>query len=392
MGKLFRFVHCADLHLGSRFKGLEIDDPTLARRLRESVFESFARIVDIAIDKQADALIISGDLYDDSNELPSTRLWLSQQFSRLSIPVYICRGNHDSETAWDSAIPYPKNVKEFGTEPEKLVLDDVEIIGVSYSTPHETRNLVSMIEGDPERFTIACVHCDIDSYSEGYPYAPCLGSDLQGRSVDYWALGHIHRRNVVSTTPYVVYPGNIQGRSFKETGEKGCYLITVDSGRIRSADFIPTQGFVWKDLNVNIAGWDLNDVVNTLKGSLNGSSLARVTFRGSGKLDTMLRSNPSDVSRAISDATGSIISSIVVDTSPEVDLDSRAGGKDMASAVIRTGDRFSSLSKDELLDIICTNKIAARYRDRYSALSEDELKNMVRQAVRNVIVMMEASR
>lgn len=392
MGKLFRFIHCADLHLGSRFKGLETDDPALAKRLRESIGESFARIVDLAIDRQADALIISGDLYDESNELPSTRLWFSQQLSRLSIPVYICRGNHDSETAWDSAIPYPGNVKEFGTEPERVVMGDVEIIGVSYSAPHETRNLASMIEGDPEKFTIACVHCDLDSYSEGYPYAPCSGRDLQGRSVNYWALGHIHRRNVVSMSPYAVYPGNIQGRSFKETGEKGCYLVTVDSGKIRSADFIPTQGFVWKDLTVNIAGWSLNDVIGTLKGSLDGSTIARITFTGSGELDAMLRTNPSDVKKAISDSTGSIISSVIVDTSPEVDLESRSEGKDMASAVIRTGDRFGSMGKEELLEIICRNKIAARYRDRYSALTEEELRNMVRQAVRNVIVMMEASR
>ena len=392
MGNEFTFIHCADLHLGSRFKGLADYNRSLAESMRESVFESFERIVDLAIDRKADALIISGDVFDDSNELPSTRMRFVQQLSRLDIPVFICRGNHDSSTSWDASIPYPDNVHEFGTEAESYEFGDVQIIGISYAQPHEDRNLAQMIAGDPSRFTIACIHCDIDSYSEGYPYAPCSVSDLSGRSVDYWALGHIHKRNVVSESPYIVYPGNIQGRSFKETGEKGAYVVKVSSGRIESLAFFPTQTYQWSDLTVDIGGKTLSDVVSELKPVLKDGSIARIRFIGSGELDTMLRSNREDVRRSIASSTGFLISEIIVDTSPELDLESLAGGKDMRAAIIRSADNISNLSKKDIIDYICTNKNMSRSRDFFEQMDEQRLKDLVSEAMKNALVKMEVLR
>jgi len=393
MGKVFRFMHCADLHLGARFKGLGQDNSELAERMRRSVMDSFRRIIDEALARSVDAFVISGDLYDDSNELPSTRMEFSNQLSRLKVPVFICRGNHDSVTTWDAAIPYPDNVHEFGTDPERIdITDGVEILGVSYSTPHETRNLASMLEGSRDRFTIACVHCDLDSISEGYAYAQCSISDLVGRSVDYWALGHIHKRDVVSTAPYVVYPGNIQGRSFKETGEKGAYLVTVTDGRVSSLDFISTCEYRWEDLTVDITGKSLTDVVNSLSGTVDRSTICRLSFVGSGNLDAMLRTNPDDVSSAISSSLGCIISSISVKTASDIDLEARAEGKDMAAAIIRSGNRISAMSKEQIIGLICKNRNAARYRDEYESMSEEELRSIVTDSVRSIIVKMEVSR
>jgi len=393
MGNEFRFMHCADLHLGSRFKGLSRDDVELARRMRESVFTSFSNIVDAAIENDVDCLVISGDIYDDSNELPSTRMWLSQQLSRLKVPVFICRGNHDSATKWDSAIPYPENVHEFGTEPERIqVAPDVEIVGVSYSESHETRNLALMLDGDPSRFTIACVHCDLESVSEGYPYAPCRMSDLSGRGVDYWALGHIHKRAVVSTDPYVVYPGNIQGRSYKETGPKGAYLVTVSSHRVAGMKFIPTGPYVWSDITVDIAGRDLGSVIEEVRRSVPRRGICRITFAGSGQLDTMLRTEPDDVSSAIAAATGCTISSVSIHTSPEVDPESYAGGKSMQSAVIATAKRYESMSKEEIVALICRNRMAARHRDFYMSLAEEDLRSIVADSMKDIIVRMEVPR
>ncbi len=393
MGKEFRFMHCADLHLGLRFKGLGEENSELAERLRASVMESFSRIVDYAIENSADAMVISGDMYDDSNELPSTRMWFCDQLSRLKIPVFLSRGNHDSEPRWASAIPYPNNVHEFGTEPERFdVGDDVEVIGISFSKQHETRNLASMLEGRRERFTIACLHSDLDSVSEGYPYAPCKMSDLIGRSVDYWALGHIHKRNVVSTSPYVVYPGNIQGRSFKETGPKGAYFVKVSNGSVISLDFIPTNTYRWEDLTIDISGKNLNDVKRELSSVVDDKTLCRITFTGNGDLDRMLRFNSSDVCRTIASSTGCIVSSIEVHTSPEIDLDSRSNNKDMAAAVIRSGRKLESLSKEQIVDMICQNKNAAKYREIYMSFTEEEIQSIVSDAMKSIIARMEVVR
>jgi len=393
MGSIFRFIHCADLHLGSRFKGLGQVNVSLAERMRRSVFESFSSIVDAALQNHVDAFVISGDLYDDSNELPSTRMWLSQQLSRLDIPVFICRGNHDSHTSWDGSIPYPQNVHEFGTEPERIAIsEEAEVVGISYSTPHEPRNLASMLKGSPDRFSIACLHCDLESVSEGYSYAPCTMSDLVSGNIDYWALGHVHKRNVVSTEPYVVYPGNIQGRSFKETGPKGAYLVTVNSGRVSSMDFIPTSVYQWVDLTVDITGRSFNDIITYLGSRAGSDSICRIAFVGSGDLDTMLRTRTDDISRSISQNAGCIVSSITVRTSPPIDLEVRSQEKDMGAAVIRAGQAMSSMSREEIVEIICQNKNASRYRDFYMSMTEDEIRSLVSDSMRSVLSRMVVSR
>jgi|GEM_PF-459868 len=393
MGKEFTFMHCADLHLGSRFKGISSSDPELAERMRRSVMDSFVRIIDACIDRKVGALIISGDLYDDSNELPSTRMWFTRQLSRLSIPVFICRGNHDSSTTWDSTIPYPDNVHEFGQNVESIPIgEEIEVLGVSFSTPHEERNLAAMMSGDPSRFTIACLHCDIDSVSEGYSYAPCSISDLYGRSVDYWALGHIHKRNVVCTDPYVVYPGNIQGRSFKETGQKGAYLVKVSGGKVSSLDFIATQGFVWKDIGVDIAGKDMHSLMDEISSQVDGSTICRIRLTGSGELDTMLRSAGDDISNVIAAGTGCIVSGIELCTSPEIDMDSRRNGKDMGAAVIDCGLAISELPAQEIIDMICRNKVLARNRAFFETMPEEDLRSLVTDAVKGILAKMEVSR
>ncbi len=393
MGKQFRFIHCADLHLGSRFKGLDTQNPSLAERMRQSVFESFSRIIDAALENHVDALVISGDLYDDDNELPSTRMWLSDQLARLDVPVFICRGNHDSRTSWDSAIPYPANVHEFGTSPERVELsEDVEIVGISYAVPHETRNLASILEGSFDRFTIACLHADLDTVTEGYSYAPCSMSDMQSGNIDYWALGHIHKREVVSTSPYVVYPGNIQGRSFKETGPKGAYLVTVDSHRVSSIDFIQTSVYHWEDMTVDITGCTFNDVMNIIGNKADSNAICRITFTGSGELDTLLRTNIDNVSHTITQTAGCLVSSLTVRTSPPIDIEARSHERDMGAAVIRAGKDLSNMTKEELVDLICQNKNASKHRDFFMAMSDEDVHSLVDDATRSILARMVVSR
>ena len=393
MGNEFRFIHCADLHLGSRFKGLGTEDPKLAESMRVAVMESFGRIVDTARKRQVDAMVISGDIFDDSNELPSTRMWFSEQLRRAGMPVFICRGNHDSRTSWDDAIPYPENVHEFGTEAERFeVGSNAEVVGVSYSTPHEQRNLAAILSGSSDRFTIGCVHCDVDSVSEGYSYAPCSVSDLVGKGVDYWALGHIHKRNIVSTNPYIVYPGNIQARSYKETGQKGAYLVTVSSRRVSSMEFIPTQTYVWDDITVDITGKSLTDVIQTLSGSIGPKTVCRITFTGSGDLDLMLRTKSDDVRKAISTSNGAIVTDLNVKTSPPIDLDARAGQGDLVSSIIKSGRNLESMSADEIIELICQSRNLAQYRTLYESMGEDTIRSLVVEAMKGCVARLEVER
>jgi exonuclease SbcD len=85
------------------------------------------------------------------------------------------------------------------------------------------------------------------------PYSPCSPADLAGKSYDYWALGHVHNFEVVSREPYIVFPGNIQGRSIRETGPKGAALISVEDGRISGLKLIELDAVRWATIKVDIS-------------------------------------------------------------------------------------------------------------------------------------------
>ena len=395
MGAHFRFVHCADLHLGSRFKGVSFRDQAMGERMTESVFESFARIVDLARSEGVDFMVVAGDAFDESTITPATRHRFASELRRLGVPCFIARGNHDPHTSWESSIPYPDNVHEFGTEPEYIELeglDGVEIVGVSFEDWHKERNLPSMVRGSPDKFTIACMHCDVDSAGAQYDYSPCRLTDMLGRGVDYWAIGHVHKRAVLCEDPYVVYPGNIQGRKITESGEKGCYLVTVDDGRVSELRFVPTQGMVWRDVLVDISGKSMDGVISEVRGEVAAGDVVRITFTGSGELDSMLRLHTAENEEYLSKVLGCTVCGLVLETTPDIDMDARASGSDMTAKVIAAGRSMASSDRDAIISVITSNPIAARHRDYFESLPDERLSELAEAATGFLVARLEGSR
>ena len=94
----FTFLHCADLHLDSPFRGVRSYSPAIAGMLQDAVFKSFERVVDLALRERVDFVLLSGDLYDSADRSLSAQLALRRQLLRLSqagIFVYMVHGNHD---------------------------------------------------------------------------------------------------------------------------------------------------------------------------------------------------------------------------------------------------------------------------------------------------------
>ncbi len=149
----FKFIHCADIHLGSRFKGVETEDAAEMLRMREAPAKSLGKIIDLALSEKASFIVISGDLFEKTAQ-PSDRKFFCEEAARAKIPIFISKGNHDVERPWDSAMPYPSNVRVFPTEPESIFLKanstEVEVVGISFSGKRENRNIVSMLSGTPE--------------------------------------------------------------------------------------------------------------------------------------------------------------------------------------------------------------------------------------------------
>ena len=229
----FRFLHAADIHLDSplhglsRYEGLPEDD------IRGATRAAFDNLVQRAIDEDVDFVVIAGDLFDGEWKDMSTGLYFARAMGRLDraeIPVFLLAGNHDAASVITRSIPWPPNVRLFSARrPETHLLAELQVAvhGQSFSTPAVTDNLVPSYPAAAEHhFNIGMLHTALAGRKGHADYAPCSLDDLKAKQYDYWALGHVHQHETVCEAPHVVFPGNIQGRTIRETGPKGAVIVT----------------------------------------------------------------------------------------------------------------------------------------------------------------------
>lgn len=274
MAAAVKFVHCADLHLGSAFLGLGRDLPELAGRLADAPFAAFRRIVDLTLREKADFLVIAGDVFDHDNPSLSGRVRFRSELLRLEeaeIPVFIAGGNHDPvPAAWPDAVPLPGNTHLFSADAVEFlpVKRNGELIarvgGISHNRPRQTDNLIELFSAPPGGpFTVGVVHANVGAQPGYQPYAPAAVADLAGRGVDYWALGHVHNfRKTGETAPAAYYPGCPQGRAVNEPGERGCLLVQQDTAGRLSVEFHQTEAVRFELLEIGaLAGVESFDEI-----------------------------------------------------------------------------------------------------------------------------------
>ena len=260
----FRFLHAADIHLDSPLKGLAGQDGNAAERVRTATREALDQLVSLTIEEQVDFLIIAGDLYDGDWRDYKTGLFFAGQMGRLNAsngPVYLLHGNHDAESQITRRLDLPDNVYVFGTrKPETFALEhlNVALHGQSFRQRDVTENLVpdypAPVSG---AFNIGVLHTGLGGMGGHANYAPCSFDDLANKGYDYWALGHVHQAEVLHEQPYIVFPGNLQGRHVRETGAKGAHLVTVEDSEIVDLEAVPCDVVRWAVLSV-----PLNDAAN----------------------------------------------------------------------------------------------------------------------------------
>lgn len=271
-----KFIHTADLHLGSPFSGISNMDEELAQSLSNAGYAAYDRIIDLAIENEVDFLLISGDIYDSQNKRIREQLKFHKGLERLEqhgINVYIICGNHDPYTAWSKEIKWPDSVHFFQTgnpeviEYQKNGISLANIVGISYRINSVTENLT---EDYPEReqgwpFTIGMLHCNLGYDTDHHPYSPCSIEDLKKKGYNYWALGHIHKPSIINeNNPTIIYSGIPQGRDIGETGPRGCYLVTVYDDENIKSEFIETSEIIWRDDTLSIEKMDSLDELRQL--------------------------------------------------------------------------------------------------------------------------------
>ncbi|MBD3861079.1 DNA repair exonuclease [Bacillus sp. 28A-2] len=255
------FIHAADLHLDSPFAGMSNLPSQIFKRLKESTFQSAKNMFDLAIDRAVDFVLLSGDLFDESNRSLKAQLFLRNQFLKLQthgIEVFMIYGNHDHLSGEWTPIEWPENVHVFSSSTpseqsyyrgEQFV---ASIYGFSYKERAVYENMTAhYVKTTDAAYHIAMLHGTLAGQEGHDAYAPFQLQQLLSRDFDYWALGHIHKRALLHEAPFIIYPGNLQGRHIKETGEKGCYFVHL-SGDFETAEFIGCADVIFETLAIDI--------------------------------------------------------------------------------------------------------------------------------------------
>jgi exonuclease SbcD len=270
--KAFRFMHAADLHLDSPFVGMAELPQGIRDSLRQSTFIALANMVELAIQQKVDFVLISGDVYDLADRSLRAQIRFQKALQRLSssnIAIYIVHGNHDPEDGRAARLNWPAHAHFFSaSEVESLpvILEGkgtvAQIYGISYETAAVTENLVLRIaekyeesgKNHSDLFRIGLLHTNVEGNHAHANYAPCSLQDLLGCGMHYWALGHVHTRQVLHKEPAIVYPGNLQGRSVRETGAKGCYIVDVSEYGEAMLTFHALDAIRWQQRSISIQG------------------------------------------------------------------------------------------------------------------------------------------
>lgn len=256
----FQFLHAADLHLDSPLRGLARRGE-LAGAFIEASRQALDNLVTTAISERVAFLIIAGDIYDGDWRDYATGQFFVRQMGRLAqadIPVFLIRGNHDADSVITRNLPLPTNVYSFSVRSVATTTIEplrVALHGRGFANRHVPDNVaLSYPPAQPGYFNIGVLHTSLTGRDGHDVYAPCSIEDLQRAGYDYWALGHVHKREIVSEHPFVVFPGNLQGRHAREIGEKGATLVTVTEGRVTAVEALTLDAARFDHARIDLGG------------------------------------------------------------------------------------------------------------------------------------------
>ncbi len=257
----FTFVHAADIHLDSPLRGLYARDSELAHLFVQASRKAYSALIDAAIEAEARFLIIAGDLYDGDWKDYSTGQFFVRETARLTRAggrVFLIRGNHDATSEISRRLPLPEGVHELSVRSvQSIELAELETVihGRGFAQRQVQDNVA--LEFPPARpgwFNIGVLHTSLTGRAGHNDYAPCSVDDLLRTGYQYWALGHVHAREVVHEDPPIVFPGNLQGRHIRETGPKGATLVTVENHRVAGLEALVLDAARWEQVAIDVGG------------------------------------------------------------------------------------------------------------------------------------------
>lgn len=282
-----KFVHAADLHIDSPLRGLGAYDGAPVERVREATRRALSNLVQLCLDERAAFLVLAGDVFDGEWKDFNTGLFFLRELNRLrdaGTRVFLVRGNHDAASEVTRSLTWPAHVHVFGDDrAETVVLEEhgVALHGISYPR-REVRDSLLPLYPAPigDALNIGILHTNAGGGTVHQNYAPCAVDELVRKGYDYWALGHVHAHEVLHEAPWVVYPGNTQGRHIRETGAKGAVVVSVERGKVASVRHAALDVVRWREVALPLDADDgLDELYDKAK-----DRLARARDEAGGRL------------------------------------------------------------------------------------------------------------
>jgi len=403
----FKFIHCSDLHIDSPFKGFSSVGNSLVEVLRKSTCQAFQNIVELASKEKVEAVLIAGDIYDGAEKSLEAQLKFRHGLQKLSdkgIDTFIVHGNHDPLDSWSASLEWPERVHIFsGTQMECLPVERNGVVkayvhGISYPKRDVTENLSKKFSrGNDEGFAIGLLHSNVGHQSGHDNYAPCSMDDLIAAKMDYWALGHIHRFCVLrESNPAVVYSGNSQARHMRESGEKGCCLVTLNKNTVPLIQFTPVDAVRYIQGEVDLSGTiTLEEVIHVVRSkceyfadqtkerevfidlSLNGRTQVHSELQRGDSLQGL----QGEIRTYFQGRTPSIWLNLKLDTAGIYDVESLREGKDFIADLVNLFDVEGKRESFEDLKEVLKPAFETWQGKKYLCdLSDEEIKGFLAQA------------
>ena len=368
-----RFVHAADLHLDAPFMGVDAGDPRVREALIAATLGALDVVVETCVERGVDFLVLAGDVYNSADKPLRTEFAFRDACARLDaagIRVFIARGNHDPASGQSAGLVMPPNVHIFASDDVERVVFERDghpvcsLYGRSFRTAAERENLaVGFSRQLDDMLAIGVLHANVGGREGHGPYAPCSIDDLRTARMDYWALGHIHKPEVLSEEPPIVYSGCTQGLHPGEAGSRGCTVVTLDEHGA-TLERVSTARVAWAGASVAAEELESIDAVrNALIAEVDGA------IEKAGGIPVVLRLELTGRSAAHAElARAKVLDDLLADiratglarepwawidrlkdhTRPAIDLDLVRAGSDFAADLVALTDAL--LSDEQALE------------------------------------------
>ena len=273
-----KILHTSDLHIGSPLTSRLPQDKV--RQRKGELLSGFERMIEEALYQRVNVFIIAGDMFDSEKITKSTAERVIGAIAKCpSVDFLYLSGNHEKNALIESGVSLPPNLKLFGEDWTYFNYGSVTVVGRSEIEPQ----MFASLDLDYTKTNIAVLHGVL---ADGKSGGEIIGKrELDGKHVDYLALGHYHSYSVqeIGDTGIAVYSGTPEGRGFDEVGEKGFVLIEADGRRARHS-FVPFAKRTLRIIDADLSGAssrrDVDERVDAALSGVAHTDLVRLRLTG----------------------------------------------------------------------------------------------------------------